>query len=395
MAGALKRRLGPGLLTAYGVGVIVGAGIYVLIGAVVGHAGPWAPLAFLLAGLVALPSALTFAEFSTRMPEAAGAAAFVGTGFGARKLGVAVGLAMVVAAVISGAAVLRGGAGYLASLVPVQEAWLIVALGAALVLIAVAGVIESMAFAAALTAIEVAGLLLVAWAGLSAAPVAAWQAPAEADWVGIGAAVSLCFFAFIGFDNIANMAEETREPARVLPRAILAALAVTATLYVLVAWAAVRAVEQADMSTSAQPLTLLWERATGRGGAFLSAIAVAAAANGVLAQVVMAARVLYGLGRRSAWLSRMHRAHPRLGTPVEATLLVGATLIAAALAAPVEALAEATSAVLLVVFALVNLALIRLKARQPDAAFRVPVLVPVTGLATALMALAALIWSAA
>lgn len=395
MAGALKRRLGPGLLTAYGVGVIVGAGIYVLIGTVVGDAGVWAPLAFLLAGLVALPSALAFAEFSTRMPEAAGAAAFVAAGFGSRKFGTAVGLAMVAAAVVSGAAVLRGGAGYLTALVPVREPWLIVALGAALVLVAIAGVVESMAFAAALTAVEVAGLLLVVWAGLSAAPVAAWQTPPAADWAGIGAAVSLCFFAFIGFDNIANMAEETRDPARVLPRAILISLAITATLYVLVALAAVRAVEQADIAVSSQPLALLWERATGRGGAFLSAIAVAAAANGVLAQVVMAARVLYGLGRRSAWLARMHRAHPRFGTPVEATLLVGAALTAAALAVPVAALAEVTSAVLLVVFALVNLALIRIKARQPDATFRVPVLVPVAGLASALMALAALGWSVA
>ncbi|MCB2133598.1 MAG: amino acid permease, partial [Rhodobacteraceae bacterium] len=113
MTEVLKRRLGLGLLTAYGVGVMVGAGIYVLVGAVVGQAGLWAPLAFLLAGLVALPSALVYAELATRMPEAAGEVAFIERGFASTALGLVAGLAIVLAGTISGAAVLRGGAGYL------------------------------------------------------------------------------------------------------------------------------------------------------------------------------------------------------------------------------------------------------------------------------------------
>ena len=117
MAEHLKRRIGLGLLTAYGVGVMVGAGIYVLVGAIAAEAGIWAPLSFLLAGLIAAPSALSYAEFSTRLPEAAGEAIFVAKGLGRPWLALVVGLAVVAAGTISAAAVLRGGTGYLVSVV--------------------------------------------------------------------------------------------------------------------------------------------------------------------------------------------------------------------------------------------------------------------------------------
>jgi APA family basic amino acid/polyamine antiporter len=109
----LKRRIGLGLLTAYGVGVMVGAGIYVLVGAVAAEAGVWAPLSFILAGIIAAPTALSYAEFSTRLPEAAGEAVFVAKGLRADWLGPLIGLAIVTAGTVSAAAVLRGGAGYL------------------------------------------------------------------------------------------------------------------------------------------------------------------------------------------------------------------------------------------------------------------------------------------
>ena len=185
------------------------------------------------------------------------------------------------------------------------------------------------------------------------------------------------------------MAEEVRDPSRNMPRAILLSLAITAALYGLVSIAAVRAVPHASIAQSEHPLVLLWETSTGRSAGFLSAIAVAAAVNGVLAQIVMAARVLFGLGRRAMWLAPFHHAHPRFGTPVGATLVVGSALLAAALALPVGALAEATSAVLLTVFLLVNLALILIKRRAPEAPFKVPSFVPWVGLFASALALTA------
>ncbi|MBK6467337.1 MAG: amino acid permease [Rhodobacter sp.] len=390
MTATLQRRIGPGLLTAYGVGVMVGAGIYVLVGVVVGQAGVWAPLAFVLAGLVALPSALSYAELAARMPEAAGEAAFIERGFSSTGLALAAGLAIVLAGMISGAAVLRGGVGYLSAFLPWPEPVLILALAAALTTVAIVGVLQSLALVALLTVVEVAGLLAVAAAGLVlAAPVADWTAPAAPNWPGIAAAIALCFFAFIGFEDLENMAEEVRDPARVMPRAILWSLAITAALYMLVSFAAVRAVPHQALAATERPLALVWETATGRSALFLSAIAVAAALNGVLAQIVMAARVLFGLGRRARWLAVFTAPHERFGTPVAATALVGCGVAAAALALPVAALAQATSAVLLAVFLLVNVALIRIKSAAPEAPFRVPVWVPWIGLFATLSALVA------
>ena len=387
----LKRRIGLGLLTAYGVGVMVGAGIYVLVGAVAGTAGIWAPLAFLLAGLVALPSAMSYSELSARMPEAAGEAAFVEAGFNRRWLAVLVGLAIVVAGAISGAAVLRGGVGYLIAIVPVDPSILIIGIGAALTLVAVIGVLESLALIAVFTLVEVAGLMLVTWAGFSADPVAQWVSGAPPHWAGIAAAVALCFFAFIGFEDLENMAEEVRDPERNMPRGILLSLAITAVLYALVSFAAVRSVPGEVLAASDRPLALVWEAGRDTSSQFLSAIAVVAALNGVLAQIVMAARVLFGLGRRSKWLAPFTNAHPRFGTPVGATLLMGAVVIIGALTLPVAALAKLASAVLLGVFLLVNMALISIKRKNPDAPFRILVWVPWAGLIAALAALAAAI----
>lgn len=390
MTDGLKRRIGLGLLTAYGVGVMVGAGIYVLIGAVVAEAGIWAPLSFLMAGLIAAPTALSYAEFSTRIPEAAGEAAYVGEGLQSRALAVFVGLAIVVAGVVSAGAVLRGGVGYLLGVLDVPEVGAILVLGAALTGVAILGVLESLSLAAVFTAVEIIGLGLVIWAGASAPAVEAYIAPPGLVWSGIGAGAVLAFFAFIGFEDIVNMAEEVRTPERTMPRAILLALVITTVIYTAVCWAAVRAVPAGMLGESLQPLALVWSYATGGSAAYLSVIAVFAALNGVLAQIVMASRVLFGLGARTPGLAVFHRAAARTGTPVLASALVGGAVITAAALLPVATLAEVTSSVLLAVFVVVNASLIVLKYREPQAPFRVPVLVPVLGL---LMALAALVVS--
>lgn len=393
MTQALNRRIGLGLLTAYGVGVMVGAGIYVLVGAVAADAGIHAPFAFLLAGIIAAPTALSYSEFSTRLPEAAGEAAYVGQGLNSQLFAVIVGLAIVAAGTVSAGAVLRGGVGYLTNTIAI-EPWLgVLVLGALLTMVAIFGVLESLALAAIFTVIELIGLLLVIWAGLSAPASAEWVVSTSIPWAGIGLGAVLAFFAFIGFEDIVNMAEEVSNPERTLPRAILISLVVTSGLYALVAWAAVRSVPIEGLAASRSPLALVWETTRGGNAAFLSAIAVFAALNGVLAQIVMASRVLYGLGKRNRALSVFRQAHPRFGTPVLATGLLGAAVILAALFVPVARLAEVTSSILLSVFVLVNLALILQKRRAPEAPFRVPMAVPVVGLVLSLAALAgAVFW---
>jgi len=388
---ALRRRIGAPLLTAYGVGVMVGAGIYVLVGAVVSQAGIWAPISFALAGFVAAPTALSYAELSTRIPEAAGEAAYIAKGFGLSWLAVIVGLSIVLVGTISGAAVLRGGTGYLLGLLDFPFAAAVACAGLTLMAVAMLGVLESMRFVAILTAVEVIGLGLVVWAGFNA-PVQVTTTISGPTLSGIGIGASLAFFAFIGFEDIVNMAEEVREPSRNLPIAIIAALAITTAIYVLVCYASVRAVPIQNLASSETPLALVWQAGSGGSASFLSIIAVAAAMNGALAQIVMASRVLYGLGRRSAQFAVFHTTSARFGTPLLATLIVSLLMIAAALSLPVAVLAELTSAILLVVFAIVNVALIRLKRSEPDAPFRVPVFVPWSGLILSSIAAFSLIY---
>lgn len=396
MTEELKRTLGPWLLTAYGVGVMVGAGIYVLVGAVVAEAGIYAPVAFLLAGLVAAPSAISYAELSTRIPEAAGESAYIDKGLGMHWLAVLVGLMIVLAGSVSAAAVLRGGVGYLLAVVDVPQIWAIVALGLGLMAVALAGVLGSLLLAALFTVIEVGGLLLVVWAGFLAPPVAEWNAVIAGDgsgfvMAGVASAAALAFFAFIGFEDIVNMAEEVKRPERTMPRAILWSLAITTVLYIAVTLAAVRSVSVDDLAASQRPLVAVWEAGRVENAAFLSLIAVVAALNGVLAQMIMASRVMFGLGRREPKLAVFYHSHPKFGTPVLATVLIGGAVIIAAISLPVSALAEVTSMVLLTVFCIVNIALIALKRKEPDAPFRVPVFVPWFGLVAAFAALVAAI----
>lgn len=390
--GALQRRVGLGLLTFYGLGVMVGAGIYVLTGAVAGQVGTATWVVFLMAGALAAPSALSFAELSARMPEAAGEVAYLRAAFGREGLAMLVGLAIIAAGTFSAAAVLRGGVGYLGVVAPVPMPIGIVALGMLLVGIAIVGVVESLVFAAVLTTIEVLGLVGVVLAGFLAPPVEVFSTdPLGSGGVTFGVlwgAVALAFFAFIGFEDMVNLAEEVKNPTTTLPRAILLALVAVTFLYAIVGYAATRAVPPEVLGASDQPLALVWQAGFGGSGAALAAIAVIAALNGVLAQIVMAARVLFGMGRRGGAFARFHTAHPRFGTPVLGTGLVGGVVILSALVLPVASLAELSASVLLCVFVLVNAALIALKRRQPDAPFRVPVAVPWIGATGSALALA-------
>ncbi|MEM7685008.1 MAG: APC family permease, partial [Pseudomonadota bacterium] len=232
------------------------------------------------------------------------------------------------------------------------------------------------------------GLFIVVGAGLSFPADLPPEPPLAMS--GLAAGALLAFFAFIGFEDMVNMAEETRDPERTMPRAIIAAMALTTLIYILVAWAAVRAVPSQTLAGSERPLALVFETATGRNAGFLAAIAVAAALNGVLAQIVMASRVLYGLGRFAPVFAIFHHTHPRFGTPVLATVLCVVIVLVLALTVPIAQLAELTSTVLLVIFTAINLTLIAIKRHSRAEGFRAPVWVPWLGL---VLSVAALGWS--
>ncbi|WPZ35061.1 amino acid permease [Thalassobaculum sp. OXR-137] len=391
----LARRLGPGLLTLYGVGTTIGAGIYVLIGEVAARAGAWTPFTFLLAALLAGATALSFTELSARMPKSAGEALYVREAFASEGLSLIVGLMVAAAGIISAASVVVGGVGYLRTLIAIPEALAIVVLCATLGGLAIWGITESTLAAGALTLVEIGGLMLVVGSGIATGgegglPVAEILVPRTPfPVVGVFAGAVLAFYAFIGFEDIVNVAEEVKDPARAMPIAIVATLVIAGSLYLAVSVTALAVLPLVELAGSPAPLALVYA-AAGGDARLLGAIAVLATVNGVLVQMVMASRVLFGLSRQGSLPEFLGRVHATTRTPAVATVLVVAAILTLALLFPIATLAGTTSLVTLAVFALCNLALWRLKRRgsAPAEAPNLPIWLPVIGALVSLAVLA-------
>ena len=400
----LRRALTLPLFTLYGLGVTVGAGIYVLIGTTAAQAGAQAWLAFVLAAIVVGFTAFSFAELSTRFPVSAGEAAYVEAGLNSPRLALAVGVLVALSGMISAAAISVGASGYLSGLTGLPGAPLIVGIVVAMGLLAWWGIAQSVMVAAGITVLELLGLGFVIFWGLVMAP-GDGVAPAQLlptsgafPWAGVAGASLLAFFAFIGFEDMVNVAEEVQNPRIAIPRGILLTLVLAAVLYVATCIAVLLAVPVADLAASAAPLTLVFATAPAAVQAGFSALAVVATINGVLIQMIMASRVLFGLARRGHLPARLATLSPGRKTPSVATALVAVGILGLALFFPIVQLAEWTSLIVLSVFTVVNLSLIALKCRSSGPVggpvggggdhFSVPLIVPVLGVTTSLALLA-------
>jgi len=368
----LKRSLSLPMLVLYGLGTTIGAGIYALIGEIAGVAGYLAPVSFLIAALLAGVTALGFAELAARFPRAAGEALYVREGVGSVALSTLTGLLVVLAGLVSAAAMINGFVGYLQEFLRSDRAVVIfmvtVSLGAA----AAWGIAESVLIASLVTLVEVGGLIwvIVVSGEAAAASASAWSHLLPLDgaaWQGAFGAALLAFYAFIGFEDMVNVAEEVRDVRRNLPLAILLTLVITTVLYVLLMLTAVFALPPAELAASQAPLAHLYEQVTGRPATVISLIGMFAIINGALIQIVMAARVLYGLSVMAQLPAALGRVSARTRTPLLATVLVTLVVLGLALVGRIAVLAEMTSVTMLLVFALVNLALWRIKRRQPSA----------------------------
>ncbi len=361
----LRRALNLPLLVFYGVGVTVGAGIFALIGEIMVLAGDQAPLSFLLAGLIAAMTGVSYAVLVRRFPKAGGEAVFVNRGLGP-FLGKLTGYGIAATGIISSAVIALAFVGYVQALVPVPKIVLLIAVVGSLAGVAWLGVRESVYFAALVTLIEVGTLLVVIAFG---APLLGdlWMIgeafipqSGSVAMAGILSGAVIAFFAFIGFEDIENMAEETVNPEWAAPRAIFWTLGTTVTIYVLLSLIAVSAPDRAAITGSSAPLATLFEQITGLPGQPVAAAAAIAMVNGILVQIVMASRVLYGMageGIGPAWFSKVS---PTRRTPARATVTVTVLILVLALFFPLVRLAETTSLVTLCVFSLVNFSLFRM-----------------------------------
>ncbi len=390
----LKRSLTLWLAVLYGLGVTIGAGIYVLVGIAAGRSGMHAPLAFVFAALVMSFSAASFAELGTRMPVSASEAAYVEKAFNRPWLSLTMGLLVVLTATISAATISVGSAGYLGVFVDLPARWIITLVVLSMGLVACLSTRQSVSLAGIMTLIELGGLLLIIFAGFGTGSDVVTRLPeilpASGDiglWVGLSGTTLVAVFAFIGFEHLVNVAEEMKNPSRTLPWALFMTLGLTALVYALVVWVSVVAVPPDELAKSSAPLALVFERLTGMPLKTMSMIAIVATLNGIIVHVIMISRVLYGLASQGNLPQVLAQLNSRTGTPLLATAVGVGAILMLALAVPLSGLADLTARFTLIVFAIINTALIRIKfleASVPLHVFVCPRWVPVAGLVSSI-----------
>lgn len=384
----LRRVLGLTEVTAGGVGIIIGAGIYVLLGAATAHAGALVWLGFLLAAVLSLLTGLSYAELSSMYPSAAGEYEYTRQAM-PEWVAFLVGWAMISGLVVAAATVSIGFARYAAYFIDVDTRVTALGLLITVAAIAMTGIKYSAWVTVGLSAIQVGGLVFVASIGLPHV--------GEADLLagpgvpGVLSAAALVFFAFIGFDEVITLAEETRDPTRTVPRALLLALGLSTALYVAVAIAAVSVLGAEALAASPRPLADVMAHVLGdRGATVVAVIALLTTTNTTLLALTAASRVVYGMAKRGAVPDAFAAVHRRRRTPIRAIVTV--TLAAAVFAAigTFAIIAAITDFAVYVVFLAVNATVIALRWTQParrrpfavpGTIGRVPVL-PILGLAS-------------
>lgn len=404
----LKRVLGPKLLLLFIVGDILGSGIYAITGDVAGEVGGAAWLPFIVAFAVATLTAFAYLELVTKYPQAAGAALYVHKAFGLHFVTFLVAFAVISSGITSASTsanvlasnLLAGleGAGWAVGASDGKVLFVALAFMVLLALINLRGVGESVKFNVVLTIIEIAALLIVIGVGFFAMSqgnadfsrvVVFESAEGKSLFIAVTAATSLAFFAMVGFEDSVNMVEETKDPLRIFPKVMFTGLGIAVFFYVLVSITAVALIPVGDLADS--DTALLDVVAVGAPDFPIDKVfpfmTVFAVANTALINMLMASRLLYGMGRQDVLPRVLSRVLPGRRTPWVA--IVFSTALALGLIAVVslvldetgvEALSGTTALLLLGVFAIVNVACLVLRRDHVDAPhFEAPTVVPVLG----------------
>ncbi len=358
------RVLGLHHVTASGIGVIIGAGIYILIGPATERAGAMVWASMLVSALVCAFTALSYMELTSMFPRAGSEHEFARQVF-PDWIAFTTGWAMTVALVVAAGAVSLGFARYLSEFVDIPERIAAVSLLIAVWLIARTGMQHAKWLIIVLSAIQVGGLVLVVALGSGSVGDANLFEGSSPGSVLSGAAI--IFFAYIGFDEVITLAEETHNPSYTIPRALFLALGISTLIYIAVAVVAVSVLGVDGLATSEQPLTAVMEKAIGGVAVdVVGAIALATTANTTLLASVAASRMLYSMantGQLSPRFSVVHNGRsPRLSVSV---VMVGA--ICLAVLGGIELLAEASNALIYVMFIVVNIVVIILRKTRPRA----------------------------
>jgi len=361
----LKRSLGLLEVTFYGVGVIVGAGIYALIGKAAGLAGNMVWAAFGIGALIAAFTGLSYAELSSMFPKAGGEYVYLKHAF-SRRLAFLIGWLIVFGGVVTAAAVALGFSGYFSAIFHTPLIPIALALIVLLSLINFWGIRESAIANMIATIVELAGLALVIVFGLKYFGSVDYLALPSFGFTGVMSATALIFFAYLGFEDIVRLSEETKNPKRTIPMALVLSIIISTILYISVAIAAVSVVGWEKLAASDAPLALVAQSAFGAKAFFvLAVIALFATLNTVLVTLVATSRMLYGMADEHGLPKIFCSVHDRLCTPWFSIIVTGGAALVFTLIGKIEIVASLVDFALFVTFALVNAALIWLRHKLP------------------------------
>ena len=373
----LKRHMGLFQLTMYGTGLILGAGIYVLIGEAAGFAGDAVWVSFVLGSIVALFAGFSYAELSSIFPKVPAEYVFIKNAFKNNFFAFLIGWLVAIASIITAATVALGFGGYFSEFVNIPIVISAIGLLVVLSIVNFVGIRESAFTNTIFTIIEISGLILIIVIGFTFTnpePVNYIDSPL--DFTGIAAAFVLVFFAFIGFEAIANISEEVKKPKKTLPRAIVLSVVISGIIYILVSLAVVRVVSWEELATSSAPFALVAERALGsEAHILLSSIALFAITNTVLITLVTGSRIFYGFAREQIFPILLEKIHFKTKTPWIAIIVIMAASISFTMIGDIVIVANIAVFAIVITFASVNLAVIVLRYTEPDIErkFKVPI----------------------
>lgn len=360
----LGRDLGLLAVVTISVGAMIGSGIFVLPGLAAAATGPAAPLAYLLAGLIVLPAALSKAELSTAMPQSGGTYLFIDRAMGP-LVGTVAGFGVWFSLVFKAAFALVGMGAYLQVLVDLPARPVAVVAAAALIALNISGTRQS----GTLQTVVVLGVLVVlagfAIDGLRAVEPAAFTPLLPSGFDGLLAATGLVFVSYAGVTKIASIAEEIKDPGRTVPRGILMSIGLMAVLYTVIVAVVVGVVPLAGLAGTLTPISVAAEQFLGHVGEVVIAVtAVLALLSMANAGLLTSSRYPFAMSRDSLLPRGLEQIHGRFATPAAAISLTGAVLLVLVAFVPVIDLAKLASAFQILVFTLINVALLIFRASR-------------------------------
>jgi APA family basic amino acid/polyamine antiporter len=362
----LKKELGLFSTTLYGIGVILGAGIYALIGVGAGLAGNMLWLAFIISSIIAIFSGLSYSELVSMFPKDAAEYTYTKKAFRNELFSFLIGWILAIGTVIAAATVALGFGGYFSSLFGIEQKVAAFGLILIMTLLNYTGIRESARFNNFSSLLEAGGLLLVVAAVfLISQPqtnIDLFEFPAE-GFAGVITAISVIFFAYIGFENIANLAEEVKNSRTIVPKALVLSLVISTILYILVSIAAVSEIPYQELAASNAPLTLVVSNALGNYSILLSLIALFATGNTVLIFLIVASRILYGMSSQGS-LPKLFSKIGKTQTPYFSVFIVGITAALITTSTDIKTVAQLADLGVFIAYLAVNAALIALAGKH-------------------------------